>query len=154
MGLTTTARSLLDEKGRQIYAVAPAATVYDAIALMSEKGIGALLVMDGDRLAGILSERDYARRVVLQGKGSRDTRVEEIMTSPVITISPSATVDECMHMMTDSRVRHLPVVDGGRVAGVLSIGDIVRAVITEQRETIQHLHNYIGGSYGHSKVEA
>ena len=139
--------SVLKNKGTRIWSIDPEATIYDAIALMAEKGIGALVVVSEGRLAGIISERDYARKVILQGRSSKDTHVREIMTSSVITVSPEKTVDECMRIITNHRVRHLPVMRGNEVIGVISIGDLVRAIIAEQAATIDHLHSYIAGKY-------
>jgi CBS domain-containing protein len=133
--------------GNVIWSISPEATVFDAIALMAEKGIGALLVIAQDRLAGIITERDYARKVILQGKLSKETTVSEIMTTSLITVTPDTTVDECMRIMTVHRVRHLPVMEGDRTLGVLSIGDLVKAIISAQEETIEHLHTYIGVKY-------
>ena len=139
-----TIRHLLDHKGSDIYSIAPTASVYEAIASMAEKGIGALLVMDGDRLVGILSERDYARRVILEGRSSQTTRVEEIMTPKVICALPERSVEEAMALMTEHRVRHIPVIDeNSKVVGVISIGDVVRAVIDVQRFHIEQLEAYI-----------
>ena len=138
-----TVRHLLDRKGRALFAIAPEDPVLAAIRMMAEHHVGALLVMRGTELAGILSERDYARKVVLLGRSSGDTPVSQIMTSPVLTVSPDNSVQDCMHLMTERRIRHLPVIDGGRVVGVISIGDLVKAVIEEQRETIQQLESYI-----------
>lgn len=147
MKLTTKIGLLLKRKGGEVWAVGPDATVYQAIELMADKGIGALLVLEGGRLAGVLSERDYARKVVLKGKTSKETLVKEIMTSRVFTVTPEQTVDDCMEVMTEKRIRHLPVLSGDAVVGVLSIGDLVKFIISEQEETIHQLENYIGGKY-------
>ncbi|MCX7555708.1 CBS domain-containing protein [Xanthomonadaceae bacterium JHOS43] len=136
---------LLQDKGRAIFHVAPDDSVLDAIREMAQHGIGAVLVMKGDALVGILSERDYARNVILKDRSSKTTKVAEIMSAPVITVTPSSTLDDCMRTITDSRVRHLPVVDDGMVVGVLSIGDLVKAVIDAQAREIEQLHNYIAG---------
>ncbi|MEA5124556.1 CBS domain-containing protein [Xanthomonas floridensis] len=138
-----TVRQLLGTKQVEVFAVAADAAVIEAIRLMAEKGIGAVLVMDGARLAGIVSERDYARKVVLRERSSHSTSVAEIMSSQVVTVSPSDTVERCMQLMTDGRFRHLPVVDNGRVQGVISIGDLVKAVIEDQRRDIDQLQRYI-----------
>jgi CBS domain-containing protein len=134
---------LLDRKDRAIFSVEPQAPVLEAIRAMAAHHVGALLVMQADTLAGIVSERDYARKVILLGRSSADTPVRDIMTFPVITVSPDDTVQTCMQLMTDKRVRHLPVIDGGRVVGMVSIGDLVKAVIAEQRAQIEQLEHYI-----------
>ena len=138
-----TVRQLLEAKSPEIIAIGPEAPVIAAIRLMAERGIGALLVMQGARLAGILSERDYARKIVLQGRSSRDTPVRDIMTAEVVTVAPGDSIDHCMQLVTDRRIRHLPVVDGGEVIGVLSIGDLVKTVIELQRRDIDQLQRYI-----------
>jgi len=138
-----TVRQLLESKPVEIHAVPPDAPVIEAIRLMAEHHVGALLVMEGTRLAGILSERDYARKVVLQGRSSKDTPVRDIMTEHVITVGPGDSTDHCMQVVTDHRIRHLPVIDGDAVLGVVSIGDLVRAVIEEQRQELDHLQRYI-----------
>ena len=138
-------KHLLEDKSGPIHAIEPDKPVLDAIRLMADKYIGALLVMKGSQLLGIVSERDYARKVILKGHSSSDTPVRDIMTSPVITVNPTDTVDTCMRLCTDSRVRHLPVVEGAKVVGVVSIGDLVKAVISEQGEEIEQLQRYIAG---------
>ena len=138
-----TVRQLLQVKGKEIYSVSPDSSVLDAIRVMAVKGVGALLVMDQGRLAGIISERDYARKVILHGKSSHDTPVGDIMTQKLVTVGLDHTVEDCMALMTEKRIRHLPVMEGGQVAGVLSIGDLVKEVIAEQQETIKQLELYI-----------
>ncbi len=140
-------RSILDKKGGRLWSVAPETSVYHALELMSEHDVGALMVISGGKLQGVFSERDYARKVILLGKSSRDTTVREIMTSPAITVRPAQTVDECMQLMTGMRIRHLPVVDAGEVLGVVSIGDLVNWTIQSQQEEIQHLNHFIAGTY-------
>src|SRR5215469_3250035 len=139
----TTVRQLLSRKGREIFSVAATAPVLDAIRAMAAHHVGALLVMRGETLEGIVSERDYARKVILMGRSSADTPVRDIMSSPVITVLPDASVEQCMQIMTERRVRHLPVLDGGRVIGIVSIGDLVKAVIAEQQQQIEQLETYI-----------
>ncbi|MBB4591976.1 CBS domain-containing protein [Xanthomonas cannabis] len=138
-----TVRQLLGTKQVEVFAVAAEAAVIEAIRLMAEKGIGAVLVMDGQRLVGIVSERDYARKVVLRDRSSSTTSVAEIMSTEVVTVSPSDSVERCMQLMTDGRFRHLPVVENGRVQGVVSIGDLVKAVIETQQRDIDQLQRYI-----------
>jgi signal-transduction protein with cAMP-binding, CBS, and nucleotidyltransferase domain len=141
-------RSLLRMKGRnQIWSITPDETVYRAIEIMSERQIGCLVVLIGGQLAGIVSERDYARKVILMGRSSQQTKVREIMTTPALFVTPEKTVAESMRIMTDRRVRHLPVLEGDNVVGMLSIGDLVNWVVTSQQQTIKHLHNYIEGKY-------
>ena len=141
--LATTIRDVLRNKSRDVWSTRPDATVYQAIELMAEKQIGALPVMENGELTGIISERDYARKIILKGRSSKETAVSEIMTSPVISVSPQHTVGECMRIVTENRVRHLPVLEGGRMIGMISIGDLVNWIITEQQETIRHLEAYI-----------
>ena len=138
-----TVRQLLDRKGRQIFSIAPGTAVLEAIRLMAERHVGALLVMEGETLAGIVSERDYARKVILMGRSSADTPVRDIMTAAVITVQPETPVEKCMQVMTERRVRHLPVIEAGRVVGMVSIGDLVKAVIAEQQQHIEQLESYI-----------
>jgi CBS domain-containing protein len=136
---------LLDSKGRDVVSIAPDASVLDAIRLMSDHGIGALVVMDGNNLAGILTERDYARKVILKGRASDATQVREIMTTDVITTGSSESVEKCMNTVTDKRIRHLPVVDEGKIVGIISIGDLVKAIISDQQQAIEQLEHYISG---------
>lgn len=138
-----TLKQLLEAKGREVYTVAPDARVFDALKLMADKSVGALIVMEGGRIAGVISERDYARKVILHGESTHELQVRDIMTSKVITVHPGQTVEECMALMTEKRVRHLPVTEGERLIGVLSIGDLVKEVIAEQQQTIRQLESYI-----------
>lgn len=138
-------KHLLDAKGRQIISVAPNASVFDAIKLMAEKAVGSLIVMDDDNLCGIITERDYARKVIIKGRSSESTTVSEIMSTGVLTTSSAQSVDECMELMTEKRIRHLPVVEDDRVIGMISIGDLVQAIISGQREEIEQLESYISG---------
>jgi CBS domain-containing protein len=138
-------RHLLDSKPRVIHAIAPERPVLDAIGMMADRHVGALLVMRADELVGIVSERDYARKVILKGKSSGATPVGDIMTAPVVTVGPGDSVHRCMRVMTEQRIRHLPVVEDARVVGVLSIGDLVKAVIDEQAEQLEQLQRYIVG---------
>ena len=138
-------KQVLTRKGQTVYSIEPDQPVLEAIRLMAQYGIGALLVMQGPRLVGVISERDYARKVLLKGRASSDTAVRDIMSSPVLTVHADQSVRECMQIMTDRRVRHLPVLEGQRVIGVVSIGDLVRTVVDEQQQTIEQLEQYIHG---------
>ncbi len=138
-------KHVLDSKGHDVLSISPTESVFDAIKLMGDKGIGALIVMDGDALAGIVTERDYARKVILKGRSSHETPVKDIMTAGVFTTSADQTVDSCMNVMTNKRIRHLPVVDDGKVTGMVSIGDLVKAIIADQKEEIEQLEHYISG---------
>lgn len=138
-------KELLREKGGSVWSIGPDASVYDAIAMMAERNIGALLVMEADRLVGVMSERDYARKVILAGRASRDTKVGDVMTSRVIFADPTETVEECMALMTDKHIRHLPVMEDGELLGLVSIGDLVKEVIAEQKFMIKQLEHYISG---------
>ena len=138
-----TVKQLLAGKGSQLHSIRPGAKVIEALQLMALKDIGALVVMEGGRLVGILSERDYARKVILHGRSSSDVAVSEIMTSQVVTVDPTRTVPECMALITQRRIRHLPVCEGDQVVGIVSIGDLVKEVIAEQEQTIKQLESYI-----------
>jgi CBS domain-containing protein len=141
--MTKTVQQVLKRKSHQVVSISPHASVYEALVLMAEHDIGSLVVMDGERLAGIFSERDYARQVALLGKSSKETHVREIMTHKVICVAPGQTVDECMALMTARRVRHLPVLDHKKVVGLISIGDVVKEVISGQQAIIEQLEHYI-----------
>ena len=143
--MTKLVSDILDSKGHEVWSVKPDDTVFDSLQLMAEKGIGALLVMDGDRLVGIVTERDYARKVILEGKSSKTSSVAEVMTKRVLCVTAERTIDECMALMTDKRARHLPVLDHKRVIGVISIGDLVKTMISEQQVLIDQLQHYISG---------
>lgn len=136
---------VLKRKGRDVWTVSSDSTVYDALQEMADKNVGALMVVDGDNLVGVFSERDYARKIILHGKASKDTLVKEIMSPEVFCVGPDQTIGRCMEIMTEKRVRHLPVLDNGRLAGVISIGDVVKAIISEQEFAIQQLEQYIIG---------
>ncbi len=142
----TIVAQVLQAKGYDIWSVTPDTSVYDAIKMMADKEVGALLVLEDEKLVGIISERDYARKVILKGKSSKDTPVREIMTSKVYYVRPEQTIEECMALMTARRIRHLPVLDGDRLIGILSIGDVVKAVIADQEFLIQQLEHYITSS--------
>jgi CBS domain-containing protein len=144
--MTTNVGTVLRQKPAEVLSIAPDSSVYDAIALMAEKGVGALLVMERGELLGIVSERDYARKVILQGRHSKETAVAEIMSSPVVSVTLKNTVAECLRIITDRHFRHLAVVEHGKVVGVVSIGDLVNCIMTEQEQTIRHLHAYISGA--------
>ncbi len=143
-----TVRQLLDAKGHDVWSITPRSSVFEALELMSDKDVGALLVVDKEgMLEGIFSERDYARKLVLKGKISKSTAVADLMTVDVIHVSPSASFEECMKVMTEKRIRHLPVLEEGRVAGIVTIGDVVKQIISDQEMTIKHLGDYISGGY-------
>ena len=141
----TNVRHILQEKGGGLWSVSPETIVFDALQVMAEKNCGALVVLEGERLVGIFSERDYARKIILKGRKSRETTVSEIMSTEVTSVHPGQSVDECMALMTEKRIRHLPVLDQDKLLGVISIGDVVKAVIAEREFTIKQLENYITG---------
>jgi CBS domain-containing protein len=136
-------KTVLQGKGHDVWSIGPEASVYDAMQMMADKEVGALVVMEGDSVVGVFSERDYARKVILQGRSSKDTKVKEIMTSRVAYARPEQSVEECMALMTDKRIRHLPVMDGDKMLGVISLGDLVKAIIEEQQHVIEQLEQYI-----------
>ncbi|MDQ3796792.1 MAG: CBS domain-containing protein [Pseudomonadota bacterium] len=136
-------RDILQSKGHDVWSIRPEAFVFDAVKMMSERSVGALLVMEGEKMVGIITERDYARKVILAGKSSKQTQVKDIMTQRVLWVAPERTIEECMALMTDKKVRHLPVVENTRVVGIVSIGDLVKAIIAEQQVIIDQLQNYI-----------
>ena len=143
----TTIAQLLNTKGNQVWSVEPKATIFKALEIMSEKEIGALLVMEDGKLTGIFSERDYARKVILKGKSSKETPIGELMTKKVFYMDPQKTINDCMAMMTAKRIRHVPVIEDNQVMGIVTIGDVVNQIISEQEVTINHLENYITGSH-------
>ena len=147
MEITGTISAILREKGGAIHSIGPNATVFDAIQNMADRNIGALLVMEGDRLVGIVSERDYTRKIALKGKQSKMTPVSEIMFTPVISATEESSVEECMRLMTEHRIRHLPIMEMGKVIGVVSIGDLINWIIQTQREALNSLEDYISGKY-------
>ncbi|MGO9372849.1 MAG: CBS domain-containing protein [Syntrophobacteraceae bacterium] len=138
-------RDILRDKGTAVYSISPDASVYDALRLMAEKDVGSLAVFEGDRMAGMISERDYARKIALKDKLSRETKVKEIMTTELLTVTPDTDLDECMELITDKRVRHLPVVENDRVIGIISIGDVVKGIIDHKEFVIGQLESYIKG---------
>ena len=144
--MTTVAQILKSKPDQSVATIAPDAAVFEAVKQMAERNVGALVVLEGEKIAGIISERDYARKVALMARSSRETLVREVMTAPVMTVRPDQTNEECMALMTQHRLRHLPVVDGGRMVGVVSIGDLVKDIISEQKEIIQQLEQYISGN--------
>jgi CBS domain-containing protein len=140
-------RDLLAEKGNEVWGVSPETSVLDALKMMAERRVGALLVLENKKLAGLFSERDYARKVVLMGKASRNTPVKDIMSTDIVCVALDQSTDECMNLMTENRIRHLPVMNDGELEGVISIGDVVKAVIEEKENVIEHLEHYIAGSF-------
>jgi CBS domain-containing protein len=147
MNIPGTVDAVLHQKTAQIWSVPPEATVFDAIKLMADKNVGALMVMKDDRLLGVFSERDYTRKIALKGKSSKQTAVGDVISSPVISVPPGATVEECMRLMTEHRVRHLPVVNGEKLTGVVSIGDLVNWIISAQHVALNQMADYISGKY-------
>lgn len=143
----TTVDKLLKAKSNELWTIAPDSTVYSALQLMSEQDVGALLVLDEGNLVGIFTERDYARKLILKGKFSKETTVDELMTSQVLYVGPKNTIENCMVLMTNKRVRHLPVIDNGKLTGIITIGDAVKQIISDQEHTIHQLENYISGGY-------
>lgn len=139
--------AVLQHKSSDLWSIGPDTTVFEAISLMADKNIGALLVLDGERLHGLITERDYTRGVILKKRSSRDTPVREIMSAEPVTVTPGDTVEHCMQLMTERRIRHIPVLDGGQVTGIVSIGDLVKWIISAQGAMIDHLENFIKGSY-------
>jgi CBS domain-containing protein len=138
---------VLQVKGFDVWSISPDASMYTALKVMAEHNVGALLVVDQDGLVGVISERDYARKVILEGKSSKETQVREIMSGKVYSVQPDQTIDDCMKLMTENRIRHLPVINEGQLVGVLSIGDVVKAIITDKEYVIGQLENYITGKY-------
>ena len=145
MNISGTVSTILNQKGRQVYSILPDATVFEAIQLMAEKNVGALLVVSEHRLLGVISERDYTRKVALKGKSSRETKVLEIISSPLVSATPGHSVEECMRLMTNNRVRHLPILEGEKLVGIVSIGDLVNWTISAQDAAIEQLKSYITG---------
>ena len=146
--MTTAAQILSSKPDKTLYTTTPAASVFDAVKLMAEKNVGALIVIEGEKIVGLITERDYARKIVLMARSSKDTPVRDIMTSPVMYVRPVQTSEECMALMTEKRLRHLPVMDNGKLIGLVSIGDLVKDVISEQKFIIEQLEHYIAGDRG------
>jgi CBS domain-containing protein len=144
--MTTVAQILKSKPEQGVATIRPEASVFEAVKMMAERNVGALVVLEGEKIVGVVSERDYARKVALMARSSRDTPVRDIMTAPVMTVRPDQSNEECMALMTQNRLRHLPVMDGGRMVGVVSIGDLVKDIISEQKEIIQQLEHYIAGN--------
>lgn len=140
-------RDILQIKGHEVVAVGPTVMVYEAIERMCEKNVGGLLIIEGEKVLGIFTERDYARKLILKGKSSKDTEIQELMTRELITVTPDTTIEECMKLMTNKHIRHLPVIDQDKLTGIISIGDVVRSVIEEQKHIIEHLEHYITGHH-------
>lgn len=147
MKITSTIGNVLHHKGHTVWTISPDATVYEAVEKLADKNVGALLVMSGEKLVGIFSERDYTRKVVLKGRSSKDTRVSEIISAPVISVTPAHTVDDCMRLMTEHRIRHLPVLEGEKAVGIVSIGDLVNWIISTQSAALEQMESYISGGY-------
>ncbi len=147
MAAETTIKEILDRKGRRVFTLPPDALVFEAVRIMAENSVGSIVVIEGDTVVGILSEREYARQVILKGRSSKQTEVREIMTTPVHYVTPDCRVDEAMRIVTDERIRHLPVLENNRLTGIVSIGDLVRSIVDEQAAQIEHLQNYITGRY-------
>jgi CBS domain-containing protein len=147
MDVSGTIRAILNRKSGEVFSISPDATVFEAIELMDKKNVGALLVMEGEQLIGMISERDYTRKIMLRGKRSRETKVAEIMSANLTVTHPREPVEKCLRLMTDKRIRHLPVLDGDKVVGVVSIGDLVKWTLSCQSAAIAHLENYIHGGY-------
>jgi len=143
--MKTVAHILKSKSDQNVYTITPTASVLDALKLLAEKNVGALLVMDGEQIAGIITERDYARKIILKGRSSKDTPVRDIMTSSVMCVRPEQTSEECMMLMTENRLRHLPILDNGKLVGLISIGDLVKDIISEQQFIIEQLEHYIAG---------
>ena len=144
--MTTVAQILKSKPDQLVATIMPEASVFEAVKMMAERNVGALVVLEGEKIVGVISERDYARKVALMARSSKDTPVRDIMTAPVMTVRPEQSNEECMALMTQNRLRHLPVMDGGRMVGVVSIGDLVKDIISEQKEIIQQLEHYIAGN--------